>query len=55
MIADHVGVSRDMIRPISIRRDVEIFQAKRACSTVMDNSLLKRILGLREIKLTLDG
>lgn len=55
MIADHVGVSRDMIRPVSFRRDVEIFQAKRACSTVMDNSLLKRILGLREIKLTLDG
>lgn len=55
MIADHVGVSRDMIRPISIQRDVEIFQAKRACSTVMDNSLLKRILELREIKLTLDG
>lgn len=53
MIADKVGVSRDLIVPISVNEQTGIFEAKRAGSTVMDNTLLKETLGLRSVKLEL--
>lgn len=53
MIADKIGVSRDLIKPISIRTSEGIFEAKRAASTLMDNSLLKKIVGEKEIELRL--
>lgn len=53
IIADKVGVSRQMIKPVSIEDNTGIFQAKRASSTVMDNTLLKQTLGLKEVKFTL--
>lgn len=53
MIADRVGVSRGLIRPISINNGTNIFEVKRATSTLMDNSLIKNILNLAEIKLLL--
>lgn len=52
-IADKLGVSRELIRPISIRNTGGIFEAKRAANTLMDNSLLKETLSLKEVKLTL--
>lgn len=52
-IADLLGCSRDLVVPISINASSGIFKAHRAASTLMDNSLLKRILGLAEVKLTL--
>lgn len=53
MIADKLGVSRDLIKPISVNDASGIFEAKRASSTLMDNGLLKQTLGLDEVKLVL--
>lgn len=50
MIADKIGMPRRLIKPISIKTNTGIFQAKRASSTVMDNTLLKQTLGLKEVK-----
>lgn len=52
-IADLLGCSKELIIPISIKAPSDIFEAQRAASTLMDNSLLKQILGLAEIKLAL--
>lgn len=52
-IADKLGVSRDLVKPISISGGSGIFQAQRAASTLMDNALLKKTLGLTEVKLAL--
>ena len=49
LIADREGVNRDLIVPISISQPQENFVTKRATSTLMDNSLLKSLLGLKEI------
>lgn len=52
-IADKLGVSRSLVKPISIENAEGIFEAKRAASTLMDNSLLKETLGLTEVRLRL--
>lgn len=52
-VANKLGVSKDLVKPISIENTEGIFEAKRASSTLMDNSLLKRTLGLAEVKLKL--
>ena len=49
MIADKLRVSRDLIVPISMADSKAFFTTKRASSTVMDNSLLKSILGYESI------
>lgn len=49
LIADREGVSRDLIVPVSINQPQENFTTKRATSTLMDNSLLKKTLGLSYI------
>lgn len=53
MIADKFGVSRELIRPISIYGGSGVFEAKRASSTLMSNQQLKDILGVSEIRLAL--
>lgn len=50
MIAEKFHVDKRLIIPISVAEDSEIFSAERAQSTLMDNSLIKEILGLNEIK-----
>lgn len=52
MIAEKAGVPRDLIKPISVNDSNGIFETKRAASTLMDNTVLKRILKLKEVKLT---
>ena len=52
MIADKIGVSRELIRPISVLEDTEIYETRRAKSTLMDNSRLKRFLKLDQIVLS---
>ncbi len=47
-IAEKLGVSKDLVVPISINGSEGIFEAKRASSTVMDNSLLLDVLNKRE-------
>lgn len=49
MVADQCGVSRDLIIPISITKAQENFETARAETTLMDNSLCKKLLDLKYI------
>lgn len=49
IIADMEGLDKNLIVPVSVNKKQENFETKRATSTLMDNSLLKEVLGLREI------
>ncbi len=53
LIANKLGVDSNLIVPISTESSDGIFEAKRAKSTLMDNSKIKKLLGLKEIKLVL--
>lgn len=53
MIAEKLGVSRDLVKPVRIADHAEIFRTARANSTIMDNSLLKSILDLDKVELEL--
>lgn len=53
MIAEKMGVPGNMVVPISSEQTDGIFEAKRAKSTLMDNSEIKKYLGLQEIKIQL--
>lgn len=50
-IADKYGCSRDLIVPIKMDGDNKIFTEKRASCTLLDNSAVKKVLGLKELKL----
>ena len=50
-IADKYGCSRELIVPISMKDDTKIFTEKRADCTLLDNSAVKKALGLKELKL----
>lgn len=50
-IADKYACSRDLIVPISMQNDTKIFTEKRANCTLLDNSAVKEVLGLDELKL----
>ena len=45
------GLDESKIRPISMDTDNKIFTAKRAKETLLDNSLVKKILNLNELKI----
>lgn len=51
MIADKCGVDRKFIKPVSIEGSNDIFAVPRAAATLLDNSLIKSILGIKEIKI----
>lgn len=51
LVADREGVSRDLIIPVSVNQPQENFTTKRATSTLMDNTLLKKTLGLSYIEI----
>lgn len=53
ILADKLHVDRSLVRPISVNGDEHIFKTSRAQTTLMDNSLLKKTLGLKEIKFSL--
>ncbi len=53
MIAKKLGVSKELIVPITAEKPEGIFDAKRAKSTLLDNSQVKKYLGLQEIKIHL--
>lgn len=53
MIAKRIGAPTDLIVPISADQTDGIFEAKRAKSTLLDNSEIKKYLGLKEIKIKL--
>lgn len=53
-IAGRFGQDGGVIRPVSLDDGIDgVFEGKRAKSTLMDNSRLKRLLGLQEIKFSL--
>ena len=53
MIADKIGAPRELIRPVSVGEDSGIYEARRAASTLMDNSRLKSFLKIDKIRLAL--
>jgi len=53
MIAKKLGISQDLIIPISSDKTAGIFEAKRAKSTLLDNSKMKSILGLSDVKINI--
>lgn len=50
MIADGMGVSRELVKPITMETDSDIFKSARATSTLMDNTLVKNILDIDKIE-----
>ena len=50
MIADSMGVSRELVKPITMETDSDIFKSARATSTLMDNTLVKNILDIDKIE-----
>lgn len=44
------GLDAKLIKPVSMNADTGIFAEKRANETLLDNTLVKRILGLNELK-----
>ena len=51
MIAKKYNCDKKLIVPVSMENDSKILVEKRANCTLLDNSLLKKILGLSEIKI----
>lgn len=50
-IAERLGTDKALVKPILIQESSGIFSAKRATSTLMDNTLLKKLLGKERIRL----
>ncbi len=53
LMAEKYGLDKKLIKPISVKQNNAIFKAKRANSAVLDNTKIKKILNLKEIKLEL--
>lgn len=53
IIARKLGVPENLIVPVLMNEGKEIFKSVRAKSTLMDNNLLKSLLGIEQIKLQL--
>ena len=53
LLARKIGADERLIRPLRMADDDTIFVTRRAQSTLLDNSLVKRTLGLDEIKINL--
>lgn len=52
-IARQIGVSEQLIHPVSVQDETGIYKVRRARGTLMDNTRLKEILKLQEIKIDL--
>ena len=52
MIADRLHADRRLVVPVAMESTKNIFESRRAQSTLMDNSLIKRLLDIRSIRLT---
>lgn len=50
-LANKYGLDTSLIKPVSITQNTGIFKAKRAASSILDNSKLKSLLNLKEIHL----
>ena len=54
MCSSTKNFDKNLIVPISINDGNNIFKSKRATSTLMDNRLLKSILGIQKIEFCID-
>lgn len=52
-IADKLGVSRALVKPVRLSENEDIFKTQRAVSTLMDNELVKSVLKLDSIEFAL--
>ena len=52
MLAQQYGYPENLVVPVSVCKDKDIFKAPRATSTLMDNTLLKRLLKIEVVKLS---
>ena len=52
MLARQYGFPEELIVPISVRADKEIFLTPRAVSTLMDNTVLKQLIQTKEVKIS---
>ena len=50
-LADHYGLNKDLITPVSLNSQNGVFKEKRANETLLDNTLVKQILHLKELKI----
>lgn len=50
-IANFYNLDKNLINPISIKKPNSIFKAKRARSTILDNTKLKKLLNIEKIEL----
>lgn len=50
-LADKYGLDKSLIRPVSLMADTGVFTEKRASETLLDNTLVKQILNLSELKI----
>lgn len=53
LIAEKYDINKDLIVPITISKSQGIFEAPRASTTLIDNSLLKKVLNIEKIELIL--
>lgn len=51
MLARRYGFPEELIVPVSVQGDKGIFQTPRAASTLLDNTLLKRVLGVESVRI----
>lgn len=50
MLANKLGVSRQLVKPVKMSENDTVFKTKRAVSTLMDNALVKSVLGIKQIE-----
>ncbi len=50
MIASKLGVDQSLVKPILMTDNIDIFKSARATSTLMDNTLVKKVLNLDHIQ-----
>lgn len=49
LIANNIGISEEMVRPIYLHDNKTLFRTPRADSTIMDNTIMKKWYGLKKI------
>ena len=53
MLADKYGFDRNLVIPVSVQNNENIFEAPRATSTLLSNQLLKTTLGIEKVDISL--
>lgn len=51
LIADRFGLNKGLIKPVSIKSAQQIFKARRAATVILDNTIIKELIGVRAINI----